>query len=173
MPPWWSILYWARDYYSSSAIVFALNSPVWYIKMHYFKNTFTHWYSSRISYIYQLLHQLQQNKFGYMLFSQSGHILLNSSTKDFLWSVILSFSFSLCVTAPLLHSMKLDYVRLCCLLCQCFKNCYSSLLKRVFVIQMLQEGLEDPAEIKTLRFESAFYSWTRHLLLGLYLFLKW
>lgn len=68
---------------------------------------------------------LQQNKFRYILVSQSGHILLNSSMKDFLWSLILFFSFSLCVTASLLHSMKLDYMRLCFLLCQCFKKYYS------------------------------------------------
>lgn len=175
---WCSLLYRSRDYSLSTALVVCVSSPVWYVKMSC--DLYTHLYCDTrlepLIFISSDFHHLQQNKYRYILVNHSGHTLSNSSMKVILWSPILFSFFSLYLNAPLLHSMKLDYVRLSCLACQrVFQKCYSNMVlsfQKVLVLWILPESPRDPAETKPPRFESATCSWTRHFLLGPYLFLK-
>lgn len=128
---WCSILYRSRDYSLSTALVVRVSSPVWYVKMSC--DLYTHLYCDThlesLIFISSDFHHLQQNKYRYILVNHSGHTLSNSSMKVILWSPILFSFFSLYLNAPLLHSMKLDYVRLSCLSCQrVFQKCYSNMV---------------------------------------------
>lgn len=92
----------------------------------------------------------------YVLVNHSGHIISNNCMKGIFWSSLLFFSFFLCLTAPLLHSVELNYARLHCLshqkVFQTLLQQYGAMLpKRVLAIWMLLEGMEDPEEIKAPR----------------------